>query len=343
MSQIYSEIKNQFVAMQKCAAYFDEHMDEIRTLFENTNPKSVVFMGCGSSFSIAKSMADTVNMRAEIPSLSLAAGDVAVHAARYAKLANGAIIVPISRSGSTSEIMLALDSLKANGAEFKVVGLSCVKNSRLSAYCALSLEMPWCFDESVCQTRTVSCLYYSVQYMLAKLLDDSELCNQLNTYPTIGERFVQDNEQQWEKIAALDWDHAVVLADAEIHGIAEEGALAFKEVCQLPSNCYHVLDVRHGPMVLIREKTLVITGIAGNKLECDLIQDLVSHKATVITCSSLPVEIADTINFFLGQSVDHIINGLLFIVVCQMIAYYKSGVIGTDPDHPDGLDAWIKL
>ena len=34
---------------------------------------------------------------------------------------------------------------------------------------------------------------------------------------------------------------------------------------------------------------------------------------------------------------------LAVIALCQLTAFYKSKVTGTDPDHPDGLDAWIKL
>ena len=37
--------------------------------------------------------------------------------------------------------------------------------------------------------------------------------------------------------------------------IASEGALAFKEIARIPSISYHLLDVRHGPMVLIDDKT----------------------------------------------------------------------------------------
>lgn len=33
--------------------------------------------------------------------------------------------------------------------------------------------------------------------------------------------------------------------DAELCGICEEGALTFKEICQVDSNYYHLLDARH--------------------------------------------------------------------------------------------------
>ena len=174
-------------------------------------------------------------------------------------------------------------------------------------------------------------------------MKDEKLSAQLKAFPRVGTRYAARFEEEWEALAGKDWDHVVVLADAEIHGIAEEGSLAFKEVCQLPSNCYHVLDVRHGPMVLIRNKTLVIAAVAGDKLEQDLVRDLVGHGAFIATCTDRPMELAGTVNFPVGEDLDHIVRGLAVIVLCQLVAFYKSKVTGTDPDHPDGLDAWIKL
>ncbi len=343
MSLIYHEIKDQYRAMEKCARYLEEQYGALRELVLKTNAPRTIFLGCGSSFSLAKSMADTVNIRLNHPAFALPAGDAALHARRYAKVADGALIVPISRSGSTSEIFLALDALRSNGCAFTVLSLSCVTDCRLSSYSALSLEMPWCFDESVCQTRTVSCLYYSAMYVIAKLAGDEALVRQLSEFPALGERFASRYEKAWEALAGGAWDHAVVLADAEIHGLAEEGALAFKEVCQLQSNCYHLLDVRHGPMVLIRDKTLVIAALTDEKLELDLIGELKGHGAIIATVSDRSSPLEGTFNYVLGEDVDHIVRGLGVIALCQLVAFYKSKTTGTDPDHPTGLDAWIKL
>lgn len=149
MSLIYDEIKNQHQAMRRCAEHLEARLPEIRALVEQVNPPLVVFMGCGSSFSLAKSMADTVNIRLKRPSFAVPAGDATVHAARYAGTMEGALIVPVSRSGSTSEVMFALDALKAAGCSFTVLSLSCAEHCKLSEHSALSIEMPWCFDESV--------------------------------------------------------------------------------------------------------------------------------------------------------------------------------------------------
>lgn len=96
-------------------------------------------------------------------------------------------------------------------------------------------------------------------------------------------------------------------------------------------------------MVLIRDRTLVIAAIASGPLEQDLIRDMVGHGSTVVTCTDRPLAIDGALNFPVDEDLDHIVRGLAVIVLCQLTAFYKSKVTGTDPDHPDGLDAWIKL
>ena len=98
-------------------------------------------------------------------------------------------------------------------------------------------------------------------------------------------------------------------------------------------------------MVLIRDRTLVIAAIAGGPLEQDLIRDMVGHGSTVVTCTDRPLAIDGALNFPVDEDLDHIVRGLLG--TAGHIDHGKSALVkaltGTDPDHPDGLDAWIKL
>ncbi len=340
---IFHEIQHQYDAIEQCVRYLDEKIDALRTFLAEISFQYVLFLGSGSSFSVAKSMADAVNMRFGRPACAVNAGDAAVHADRYKILARQALIVPISRSGQTSELLLALRALRKCSADFHILSVSCAEGSPLSKSGDFSLEMPWCFDRSVCQTRTVSCLYFSAMYLFARLSDDAVLVEQLSRFSRIGSACMKENLRRREHIAKGNWTHAVILADAELHGLAEEAALAFKEICQVQSSCFHVLDVRHGPIVLIGKDTLVIACITASTLEKDLIGDLIARQATILTCTDLPLSIEGAQNLSAGTKLDPIVCGLIMIAACQMIAFFKSAVTGTDPDHPQGLDAWIRL
>ena len=343
MSLLYDEMKDQYNAMAKSMACVDENLDAVRAFLEEAKPKRFIFAGCGSSYSIAKSIADMTNMRTGYTAFSVAAGDVGVNAARYKTMADGAVIVPITRSGSTSELFLMKDELEKAGAAFSVLGIAGVVDSPLRARSGCILEMPWCYDRSVCQTRTVSCLYVTSAYLMMRLSGNDAVAEELKAFPESGRQYMEAHEAEWKAIAEEGWDHAVVLGDAETYGLIEEGALAYREICQLPSNSYHILDLRHGPMVLLSEKTLAIVCMGDTKQEADLVEDVVAKGARTLVCTELPKELPGTTNFALGFACDPIVRALGTIVVCQMTAFYKSFVCGTNPDRPTGLDAWIKL
>jgi len=205
--------------------------------------------------------------------------------------------------------------------------------------------MPWAFDHSVCQTRTVSCLYLFFLYCVANLAGDEKLTADLRAVVAGGPAFISDNEAALEAVALGDWTHAVVLGDAELAGLCEEGALVFKEICQVPSNYYHLLDVRHGPMVLIGEGTIVIAVISNvqNRLELDVLSDLVAKGATVVAYSDEPLMAPGVLSIAFGRRLEHPARGLPAIAVCQLMGFYKSRQTGADPDKPEGLSPWITL
>jgi len=363
MSITYDEVFDTFSALRKTRAYLDEKWDETAAFLKGKN--RFIFAGCGSSYSIAKSFAAICNMGAGKHAMAVAAGDIILHSERYKKVFDGAAVVFISRSGRTSELLMALDALESQGCVMTVASIVCADGTPLGARSSLVLSTPWTFDESVCQTRCVTNFYFTAAYIFAKLSGDTgcagdadkggdtgcaggSLMEELLSVLAGGDDYLTRAQVFAEKIAGHSWEHAVVLADAELEGLAEEGSLVFKEVCQTPSNYYHLLDSRHGPVVLIGDKALVLAVVGGsNKLEFDLLRDMKNKGAQVVAfCSGAvsgignPEEITQT---GFGRPLSHIAAGIPFIILCQLIAYYKSKATGADPDKPDGLDAWIAL
>ncbi|MCL2221976.1 MAG: SIS domain-containing protein [Oscillospiraceae bacterium] len=342
MALTYKEMQDTFSSLGKTTDYLEGKWGDVESFFEGVS--RIVFVGCGSSYSNAKSFAMIWNMHTDASALALAAGDILLHAERYKKLLDGSALVFISRSGKTSELIMVLDSLKELGCKPKVASLVCADDTPLGERSDLVLSTPWAFDESVCQTRCVTNAYFMAVFMAAKLTGNKSILDELSLVISDGSAYMNSAEKLSKVIAKEPWTHAVVLADAELEGIAEEGALVFKEVCQLPSSFHHVLDVRHGPMVLIGKDSLVIVASAtGCELENNLLKDLVAKGANVALYSDMPSSKEGVRVSSFGKGLSHITRGIPLIVLCQMIAYYKSKETGADPDKPTGLDPWISL
>jgi len=148
-------------------------------------------------------------------------------------------------------------------------------------------------------------------------------------------------------VAQRSWSNVVILADGEMKGIAAEGAIAMTEIAQIPGNFYHLLDVRHGPMVLINKNTLVVACLRGNEFEYQkaLIKDIAARGAEIIVYSDMPVEEIEEASLQITSCIklNNAVSGIPFIFILQALACYRAVKEGVNPDSPDGLAAWIKL
>lgn len=76
----------------------------------------------------------------------------------YEKVIQNTLLVTLLRSGSTTGLVLAVQNAKEKYS-IPCVSICATQNSDMSGLADLNLEIPCAFDESVCQTRTVSNFY----------------------------------------------------------------------------------------------------------------------------------------------------------------------------------------
>ncbi|NQX71382.1 SIS domain-containing protein [Paenibacillus alba] len=344
MSLTYREIKQQYTALQQTYDYMLAQRAEV-TAFAQA--QSVTFIGCGSSYCLSESAAFSFRLRTGLPSSALAGGDLMLNPERYRALLAGTLLIAPSRSGSTSEIVEAVRLIQ-QASPIPVLALSCVTNSPLSQQADFSLELPWAFDHSVCQTRTVTNLYTANLLLAAFLSNDEAVIADIQTAIQQGEAFMTRVEQDIRTTADFSWTNAVVLADGELYGLASEGAIALTEIAKVQANSHHLLDVRHGPMVTIGPDTLVIAAITGNGTEHqnNLMRDIKQRGATIIAFADradlISTEHVD-LAVISDNPLDIAAQGIPFMFIPQIVALTSAERQGMNPDQPDGLVAWVKL
>lgn len=345
MSQTYQEIKATVPALHQTMEKIDAVLPALQDKLRNRPLEKMVYIGCGSSYCLAKSLSLMTTSWLGIPAIAIAAGDLILHPEIYKAPCENAWIGVISRSGETSEIVLAVDLLNEQGIDFSLIGLYGAVNSTLSQRSDFSIELPWAFDHSVCQTKNISCLYLAGAYLLSQLAKRGDIVDSLREAVAVEADFIDTYEPVIREIAKRDLESAVVMGDAEIGGLCDEGALAFKEICQIPSNYYHILDSRHGPIVMINEKSVAIIAMSAldNTLEKNLIADVAATGALVIVYSDLPVDLPDVMNMSCGRSLMHPARGLLVLMICQLLSYYIAENREVNPDQPKTLKPCIIL
>ena len=140
-----------------------------------------------------------------------------------------------------------------------------------------------------------------------------------------------------------------VLSDGETYGVAQEAALAMTEIAYITSQHKHVLDVRHGPILLIGPQTFVLirTTIEGFELERLLVRDIVDRGATVITYSDTEHQ-SDPVSgvfahIYFGTALSDATSAIPLLLPMQLLSYQTAIENGHDPDAPEGLSSYIKL
>ena len=347
-SKTYAEIHGQYKALEKTCELLSGRRSECKAYFNKTAPDQIVVIGCGSSFQIAESIAMSARLRTGVASTPLPGGDLMLRIDEYAPLFSGkTLVISLSRSGSTSEALYAVRELKKKFDGISVCSIACTTDSPINIESDFTIEIPWAFDESVCQTRSVTNLYAAAMLFIGAVTDDDVLFEHYLGLAKDGESYLKTVEDAVADIGREGWTSAAILCDGEGFGVGKEAALAFNEIAYTHSTYKHVLDVRHGPIVLFNAKTLVVIQIDTAEFEYQksLVQDVLKRGAQVILVSDtkLPPVEGVRAQIVFGRKFHPAAVGALLLPVAQMLAYYHALSIDANPDQPDGLDAWIAL
>ena len=340
-----AEILDTPLALASTCDYFKKRDGDLAEFFTNHRQRKFTIFGCGSSFMLAKSAATLLAAMPDTAASAIPAGDYILNHDFWQETVRGSIVILLSRSGMTSEMVWAIKHIKKN-LDCPAISITMKADNDLAPLCDLNLVLDWCYDESVCQTRTVTNLYTASLLLAARYAGKDSLRESVLVAAENSNAFNLKYRPMLQKIAALDWDQAVVLADGPVSGIAEEGALAFTEIAMLPGRCFHLLDYRHGPIVVSSGKTLTLVLLrpGEGELQGKMVQDVMARGSIVVTISDQAENLYGAAAHVQITGVDDFAAwGILFIYVAQMTALLKALALGGNPDQPKGLDPYISL
>lgn len=332
-------------ALERTCSYLEAKGGELSRFFAHYGKKKFTILGCGSSYMLAKSAAALFHSLPGTTACALPAGDYIIDPLFWRGAIEDSIVVTISRSGRTSEMVRAVKQIKQT-LECPVISISAEDQNDIMPMSDLDLTLDWCYDKSVCQTRTVSNFYAAALLLAASYSKNTnfeeqvkEACKKLATFQT-------ENRPTLEKVAAMNWNNVVVLADGPVCGIAEEGALAFTEIAMLAGRYFHLLDYRHGPIVISGADTLTFMLLrpGEDELQGAMVRDVISHGGPVVTVSEQAGNpYGATAHIQIEGIYEFAAWGIPFIYLAQMTSLLKAMELGGNPDAPKGLDPYITL
>lgn len=314
------------------------------------NLRKIYFIACGSSSYVATLGKYTIEKTCSIATEAVLASEF-----RYGDPVVGCndLVIAISQSGETADTLAALREAKRRGATtiaiVNVVGSAIAKEADHTIY-------TWAGPEIAVATTKAFTAQLSVVYLLALYLSDvlgtmtaeeyAATVDALQHLPeAIAETLREENVQKIRALARRHCRHkdAFYIGRNTDSALCMEGSLKLKEIAYLHSEAYPAGELKHGPISLIEQGTLVVAVATVSRLfdkTMANVQSVIARGADVL-CLTLDTLAADaekqTGQVIAVPTVLPLLQPSVALVPMQLFAYYVAVERGCDVDKPRNL------
>jgi fructoselysine-6-P-deglycase FrlB-like protein len=256
----------------------------------------VAFVGCGTSLYMSQAVA----------ALRESSGDGESDAFPASEFRSGRsydLVVAISRSGTTTEVIRLLEQLEGR----PTLAVSAVAGTPVVDAAAASIVMDFADERSVVQTRFATSALALFRAHLGEELDDA----------------IADAERMVSAPLLFDpasFNQFVYLGTGWRAAIASEAALKIREATGSWAEAYPAMEYRHGPISVATESTVVW---AFGDVERSLLDQIHRTGATVVNEPG--------------------IDPMAHLVLAQRAAVALAEARGLDPDQPRNLTRSVVL
>ena len=345
MSHTYREITSQPETWERALAAAAQQWDASASALELSGGEHFLFVGSGTSLYLGQAAAQVMQERTGRPAVAVPASEVFLSPASTVPMGVPIVAFVLSRSGSTSEAVLAARHLREHVPSARVVSVSCRRDSELAQHAHHAIELPDAAERSVVMTRSFTSMLLALGLVAATIAGDDGARAELERLPGLARDGMADAEAFGERLGEdAGLDAFVYLGLGPNHGLAQEATLKLKEMTQVPCEAYSPLEFRHGPISIVEPGTAVVL-LGGSREEeylPALERELSRHGAHVARISPHASEAADT-SLLLPPGMSDVARGPLYLPPVQLLAYHRARAVGLNPDEPRNLDQVVVL
>ena len=336
----YDEITNQGAAWQEALDVVNKQLDNFLSLVGGT-PGEIIFTGCGSTYYLAQSSAALYQMATGSTARAFPASEILINpeAIFNQRSDDQKILFAVSRSGSTSETIKAVEEFKRKHLG-KVVAVTNYGEEPLAGLADLAFVIPSGQEHSVAQTRSFSSMYVCISALCLAAGGATNQVQSMSALPQLFQTLIAGADQVVKPIGEdLTLERFYFLGNGPRYGLASEVSLKMKEMTLSHSEPFHFLEFRHGPISMVDEHTLVIALLSqkGRELEEKVLEDIKKLGGRVFTLSENNADIA------FNSGLPEAARNVLYLPALQLMAYYRSLAKGLNPDRPHNLETVVKL
>jgi glutamine---fructose-6-phosphate transaminase (isomerizing) len=259
------------------------------------------------------------------------------------------LVILISQSGETADTIAAMRGAKAKGAiTLSIVNVVGSTIAREADFCLLTTAGP---EIAVATTKAFSAqlvLLYVLAVRFAVKLGklskeaEDELWRQINALPEKVSGLLEKVDAIQKYAANCVGSKSIFFIGRNIdYAISLEGSLKLKEISYIHSEAYAGGELKHGPISLIEEDTLVVAisnyAALYGKIMSN-VEQVKSRGAKVLLIGNCPpVETNDHIFHIALPEASDLFSPSLSVIILQLFAYYVAANKGLDIDKPRNL------
>ena len=341
----HAEILSQADSWRGAVDAITTSQSRIRAIFaQHAGP--VVFVGCGSPYYLELTCAAVYRKLTGNWAIALPASEVLLNL-EYALPGNATpLVVAVSRSGETSELIAACRLLKEQRGS-KIMAITVSTGTTLERLADVTVFIPNAVEISMAQTRSFSAMLLTTLAAVAVGADNQALWQELQTLPSQAKPLLDRIAQPIADLVGRGFERLFFLGSGLRHGLAHEGSLKMKEMSLTNSEPFHFLEFRHGPQSMVDQTTLVVGLVSEHAAtaETKVLREMLEIGGTVLAMGPTVGESPDPryITVPVGDGLSEIAQLALYMPVLQLLAYNQSIRKGLNCDNPRNLRAWIKL
>jgi glutamine---fructose-6-phosphate transaminase (isomerizing) len=330
----YNEIMSQPQAWLETLQTLQLQTETIKK-FLSKDYEQVLFTGCGSTYYLALAAAALYQKTTGIYAKGLPASEIWLYPEFSFNLQKKTLLVAISRSGTTTETLKAVEHFKRSGGD--VLTLSCYPTT-LSTLGDLNVVLVAGQEQSIAQTRAFSVLYLATVALcllsedrpLSSLESLGENCSQLLSHHTALAKTLGSN---------FRLERFYFLGSGPRYGLACELSLKMKEMTLSHSEPFHFMEFRHGPKSMVSESTLMIGLLSETHRahEQAVLDEMKQQGAQILSLGNQQA----TLSF--QSEIHEDFRHVLYLPVIQLLAFERSIAKGLNPDKPNNLEAVVVL
>jgi len=340
------EIVGQGVSWESAIASALSCRGELQALLERNKDRLHVFIGCGSTHYLAQYAAPLFQELTGRPSRAAPSSELLLRPESVVPARQAPLVVALSRSGETSETIMAAEACRQRGSE--ILTISCYDQTPLSALSSLTIGIPGGREQSFAQTRSFAGMLVASQMIAALAAGDEALVDELRELPSLADDIVSRARPLAERVGTNEaYQRITYLGSGALYGLANEATVKMKEMSLSNAEGYHFMEFRHGPMSLVDGAHLSV-GLLSDDLrqyELAVLRDLKARGGHVLVIGNRTDDLIREFDavFSLDTMLGQRARGVLYMPLIQLLAYYRSMARGLNPDRPRNVVMAIRL